>query len=892
MKKVVCFLIAMIIVMGVMPTAFAAETNLASGCSYTYSHAPKPAYKDAGGELTDGQFGVMNFYDERWVGISGVKNENASITLDLGAKKEFGRVEITLLNSASSGGILYPRGNMIISYSDTVDGEYLPFAMGAVPADAPSNSVYEFILSDVPVNGRYVKIEFKASSWVFISEIEVYKTPIDVKMNLAYGKKYYSVPTIQKTSQPDDGTKLTDGIFGDASDNTDAGWVWINTNYMQIPNHAGSRTVIQGYVVDLGKEMYVTDVKVKFISKGFGGTTEFPWAVWTYASSETGDTLPESYFLLSRQWDVQKAWNSGTLTYGWRSGFKQNAKLKKYDTISGYDSVKTRYIRVDVEAKSYAALDEIVVNGYKLPQSNAYVVTTGKNLDSGEDYLTPEEAGVKDMALCYNGHYSGTRGKWTAAKLRPYLTYVDKSGKVVDTMYDTVCFLAISDPDGGIYNKDVANKSTPQDAKNWYWYLDKTFNEDMVALSEAAEVAATELNDPDYKVQVVVMHPGADGRNGENFGPLDGKYYNMTIADSEYHNYPTVKSDWQLASDWWFDEVIERFNTGKQNGLYDRIEFIGFYYLSEQIGYQPAAPRYHIDRAHELGYKIFFIPFNYANGYRWEDDFNFDGTAIQPNHFFGDPYKDGDTTELGNDYIDTVAFSANYAHTGIEMEFDDRVITNPSYYNLWLDYLNGVYKNNMDGDNCHRAWYQAVESIYNCYKATNPIHRSVYDYSYQIMKGTYTPKSYIETFDDTLGYEISGTALKGATIELYQNGERVAFASSNGSYLFTDMEPGEYTLKVIKSKYATREYSFILAGDTVVDTALRFIGDVTGDGVINNSDVIQINRRNSNLSSVFSSGDEYLVKVADVMEDSVVNNNDVIQINRKISNLSSVFDRM
>ncbi len=899
MKKIISFVMALLIVSSCVPTAFAADSNLASGCDYTISHTPQ--YGDSGGELTDGRFGAMNFYDERWVGLAKVTDGLANITLDLGAVKDFDRVELTFLNSASSGGILFPDGDVIVSYSDSADGEFELFSKVSVPATVPKDSVYELGISGEFVRGRFIKIEFKAVSWVFISEIEVYDNS-NSPVNLALCKKYYSLPSSQNTAQPDENEcELTDGIRASTSDNTDPAWVWLKQDYQNVENHAGSKTVIQSYVIDLQNEMYVSQVDVRFISKGFGGSTEFPWTVWTYASAESGDTLPESWFMLSRQWDVSRAWSTGALDFGWRSGWSGRAKLNKVDAIPGYSTVKTRYIRVDIEVLRNAALDEIEVFGYTKPQNGAYVVTDGKDLDNAYDYLTPDETGVKDMALCYNGYYGSTRGIWTAEMYRPYLTYVDKNGNAVDTMFDTICLLGINGPTG-IYNKDVANKSEPQNASDWHWYLDKTFNEengDAVALGRAAEIAAQELGDPDYKVQLVVMHPGADGQNGTNFGPLDGNYYDVTfdsVSGSDYHIYPTNKKGWQLASDWWFDEVIERFESGKAKGLYDHVELVGFYYLSEQIGFIPAAPKYHIDRAHELGYKIFFIPFNFANGYHWADDLGFDGVAIQPNHFFGDMYEDGGLSELKNDYIDTVAYSANYAHTGIEMEFDDRVYQDYNRYNLWLDYLNGVLKNKMDGDNAHRAWYQAVDAMYKCSVSTNPVHRSVYDYSYQLMKGIYTEKEYIESFDVTIGYNLSGAAVQGAVVELLKDGEVVAFASSNGKYYFTDIDPDSYTLRVSKDGYATREYEITVDGDTVADTEIRLYGDVTGDGLINNADVFQINRKGTNNSSVFDLQEDYdyRLKVANVTaltgNDTLINNSDVLQINRKTANFSSIFD--
>ena len=103
--------------------------------------------------------------------------------------------------------------------------------------------------------------------------------------------------------------------------------------------------------------------------------------------------------------------------------------------------------------------------------------------------------------------------------------------------------------------------------------------------------------------------------------------------------------------------------------------------------------------------------------------------------------------------------------------------------------------------------------------------------------------------------------------------------------------------KFSKPKYCPREYEIIVGEETATpDVTLWLYGDVTADGNINNNDVIQINRKNANLTSIFNSGDEelqsYRLCVANVMNDAVVNNADVMQINRKNANLSSIFDRI
>jgi len=151
-------------------------------------------------------------------------------------------------------------------------------------------------------------------------------------------------------------------------------------------------------------------------------------------------------------------------------------------------------------------------------------------------------------------------------------------------------------------------------------------------------------------------------------------------------------------------------------------------------------------------------------------------------------------------------------------------------------------------------------------------------------------------------YTISGTVKSfndgDATIELFKDGEAVDFMDSNNSYSFSGLTEGTYTLKVSKSKHATREYEITVTGNTTQNVEIWLYGDVTKDGLVNNADTIQINRKNANLTSVFSqvTDSDYRIKVANVTAiagvDSIINNADVIQINRKNANLNSVFSAL
>ncbi len=763
-----------------------AESNLIYKKPYDVSRSAD--YRSTAGILTDGLYMQSgNLYDGNWTGF--VRSNKAhfnevELVFNMEAANSVGEVIISSRND-SANNLTTPKNIKLYASMDGATWDEF-----ANVADVTDDGSVELTWNGerdgfsaktegaTRVYTKFIKVSFEVPE-----EEGVYACLDEVKVigkkgqttdssfvvsstgygNLALGKKYYSLPTSQKTAQPDIGEiQLTDGIRGDITNNQDPAWVMIQQDYCEIPNHMGSRTVVQGYVIDLGKEMYVTEVRTKFISKGFGKSTEFPWTVWTYATNDAGDECPEEWFMLSRQWHVGRAWNSGTCNFGWRSdwtgkNYPDGTPQTMTDSIKGYPFVKTRYIRVDIEALRNAALDEIEVYGYETPQEGAFEVVEGteRNLDTGRDYLkASEQTGyIQDMLLCYNGWYridaqSGEeRGAWKDYQFRPYLTYIDKQGNAVDTMFDAVMFLGLSDKVGASYSGDAGHKYYPQSIDAWEWYLSKTLGEggDVWELNKAAKIASEELGDPNYKVKFIVMHPGADGKNGDKFGPINGEYYDTAIPTSHYYNYPTdEKAGWQIVADWWFDRAMELYEENIKDLEY--VEFAGFYYLPEQVGYLPAVPRYCVDRAHELGYKMYWIPFNSANGYHWGEDIGFDAVALQPNHFFGPATQEGSKSELGNDYLDAVARAINYSHIGLEMECDERYTTDIMKYNQWIDYLNGAYDNGMDGDNCYRNWYIALRGLTNAAYSENPLIRSAYDYAYQIMKGTYTPKNYASDY--------------------------------------------------------------------------------------------------------------------------------------------------
>ncbi len=160
------------------------------------------------------------------------------------------------------------------------------------------------------------------------------------------------------------------------------------------------------------------------------------------------------------------------------------------------------------------------------------------------------------------------------------------------------------------------------------------------------------------------------------------------------------------------------------------------------------------------------------------------------------------------------------------------------------------------------------------------------------------------------GFSISGTVKchgdknETVTVELLKDGALITnqkFKGNVNTYSFDGLDSGSYSVIVYKTKYfdakhCSRRYNVYVEDDNVTkNVEILLYGDVTGDGIINNLDVMQMNRKLANLRSVFDTDEfYYLEQVGNISgintPGPTVGNEDIIQINRYLNNMSSLFD--
>ena len=84
-----------------------------------------------------------------------------------------------------------------------------------------------------------------------------------------------------------------------------------------------------------------------------------------------------------------------------------------------------------------------------------------------------------------------------------------------------------------------------------------------------------------------------------------------------------------------------------------------------------------------------------------------------------------------------------------------------------------------------------------------------------------------------------GEATEPVTLRLLDNGTDIdKVTSRDGTYSFSSVSPGTYTIEVSKLNHATRTYEITVEREDITEALkIHLLGDITGDGRVNTTDV-------------------------------------------------------
>ncbi len=108
--------------------------------------------------------------------------------------------------------------------------------------------------------------------------------------------------------------------------------------------------------------------------------------------------------------------------------------------------------------------------------------------------------------------------------------------------------------------------------------------------------------------------------------------------------------------------------------------------------------------------------------------------------------------------------------------------------------------------------------------------------SYTVSEGSVTVMNGVNISGDITSY---GTEADAVTLRLLDGTVQISEVSStNGSYVFSGVSAGTYTVEVSKKDHATRIYEITVEdADAALDVKIHLLGDINGDGRVNTIDV-------------------------------------------------------
>ena len=681
----------------------------------TYTSSVKSAgeFADNGKKLTDGNVGY-GIEDDTWTAYPA--ENGVEFVFDLGAVKD--DIAAFSLHSAILG-VMKIGFPTYVTFSVSADKKEWT-EVGTVYAPTEYDSVmYEFVYeSPYTLSGRYVKAALPATNEYekyMLDEIGVYRYCTDTNDISFYPPVTFPEAETdvlwEKDSDWDEKLNLLLGLGVQVSS--------VNT-----PQGTDNNTKITSKVVTDGKHTKSNDIHNGFFFKFYGGSgrsmyfdighlsalSEFT-AEFTDLASWAVHTPPTVTVSLST--DGKKWYSVGDIVISDREAVVSG-------TLTLEKAVKARFVCYSFGVNAWAGVSELEAFGTKNTEGAIDLKTAGfeeaaspegvgKWRDSDPDVL----GGVHDVFLAY---YSKT-ADWTEETFKSVVSYVDKSGKSVDTMFDGVLFLMSggfpSNSDGSTGGSNRYNKSDVS------WNIKKLFSDknNIGALDSVVGKMKTELGlSDDYKeVYFVSIYTP----NSTDFGDVDGD------GKSESSNSESGKE--KIAK-----YLIDEYYKEMANHEYKNLVFGGFYWYNEGISEDSMAiVRFVTDTVHTHGDQVFWIPYYEAEGYsRWAE-FGLDVACQQPNYAFHE--------DVAISRLDEAAAIAKQYGMCIEIEMDYRAgSSNELFTQKYLDYLAHGAKAGYMTDAIH-MYYIGISNFTGSAYTTDTPKRVMYDCTYQFIKGTLDP---------------------------------------------------------------------------------------------------------------------------------------------------------
>lgn len=351
------------------------------------------------------------------------------------------------------------------------------------------------------------------------------------------------------------------------------------------------------------------------------------------------------------------------------------------------------------------------------------------------------QSSAPNMLLCYCCYDPHGPRDWTPEQLKYavgyYLDRGESTERPTDTFFDTVLWMYRTSSRGRLF--ETAGGAKPTAKADWQEYLDRVFASGLQLNALEASAASLEktMSRP-VRLRVILTLPYPDVRV-EDFG--EGKDPSLDFRRSDDSRFQAIQ--------WFVQAALDRWKAAKLPHL----ELLGFYWFNEghfnlrkkddageaalltDLPLMRRTVRYvHSIRADGRPLTMTWIPYSsyglknlgvVADLLKAEPAERFDYVMIQPNYFFPRHKKAKD---------DLVAVVRNAASigAGVELEFDESVVTDEPARRRLLDYLTVAPKEHARWKDVPAGYYQGVRAVQEL--ATRPPLAPYYDALYETVR--------------------------------------------------------------------------------------------------------------------------------------------------------------
>lgn len=407
-------------------------------------------------------------------------------------------------------------------------------------------------------------------------------------------------------------------------------------------------------------------------------------------------------------------------------------KVRAVYSHEGEKCYRARYakLRFDVDVNVFC--DEIKILG-KNSDGSELALCGEPDREIYKNRFAPIDClgGVRDLPLVYLGYWPENEriARSTKEDLLPYVAYVDKNGRIKDTMFDSLLFLFVQGrcPSGGC----LGYHGEPSLLSDWEYMIDLLFENgySLSALDAAYEETKNALSLPEEKKLKVYLTAPVPKISLQPFGDMNGDGIEEKLLSTD---------DCVNAYLWFVDEVTRRFEAMS----FKNIELDGWFWSNESISRvtrddEETFAASCVKGLHERNYKCVFIPYFQAGGAEKAEKVGFDCVTMQPNLSFNKPLQ-LDPAGAMEDFTEACR---KYGF-GIELEIHQGVKnkeTQKLYGEYFYEYMRSCIKSGMMTDSVHTYYQCAGPGVfYDCAVSDDEYLRGIYDNLYKFIKGSLT----------------------------------------------------------------------------------------------------------------------------------------------------------